>query len=45
LIFARIKELNYTYYINILAIAYAFILPLSRAGISFFSILLFILFT
>jgi O-antigen ligase len=43
LIFARMKTLNYTHYINILAVAYAFILPLSRAGVSFFSALLFIL--
>ncbi len=37
------KNINYTKYINYVAIAYAFILPLSRAGIVFFSILLIIL--
>lgn len=42
MIFARKKELNYTYYINILAVVYAFTLPLSRAGISLCSALLFI---
>lgn len=31
---AKIKELDYTKYINILAVAYALVLPLSRAGIS-----------
>jgi O-antigen ligase len=43
LIFTKVKELNYTQYINILAIAYAFIIPLSRAGISILTALLFLL--
>jgi len=40
LIFTKVKELNYTQYINILAIVYAFIIPLSRAGISILTVLL-----
>ncbi len=40
LIFDKMKQLDYTKYINILSIVYAFILPLSRAGISFLTLLL-----
>ena len=40
LIFAKMKTLDYTKYINILSIAYAFTLPLSRAGISLLTLLL-----
>ena len=36
------KRLSATEYINLIAIAYAFVLPLSRAGISFFSAMLFV---
>jgi len=43
LIFTKVKELNYTQYINILAIVYAFVIPLSRAGISILTALLFFL--
>jgi len=43
LIFTKVKELNYTQYINILVIAYAFLIPLSRAGISILTALLFLL--
>ena len=35
----NIKTLNFNMYINYVAVAYAFILPLSRAGISLFSII------
>ena len=41
--FAYLKRLNASHYINLLSIVYAFILPLSRAGISFFTLLLFII--
>ncbi len=36
----NIKQLNYNQYINYLIVAYALILPLSRAGVVFFSALL-----
>ena len=36
----NIKQINYSQYINYLIVAYAFILPLSRAGVVFFSALL-----
>ncbi len=40
MIFAHNKAFNATHVINILAIGYAFVVPLSRAGIAFFTILL-----
>ena len=36
----NIKQINYNQTINYLIVAYAFILPLSRAGVVFFSALL-----
>ena len=39
----KMKHLNYNQYINVLIVTYAFILPLSRAGVVFFSMLLIIL--
>ena len=40
MIFTKVNELDYTRYLNILAVIYAFILPLSRAGISLLTIML-----
>ncbi|PTB86168.1 hypothetical protein C9925_02260, partial [cyanobacterium G8-9] len=40
LIFTKVNEPDYTRYLNILAVIYAFILPLSRAGISLLTVLL-----
>ncbi len=40
---AQLKTLDYTRYINIVAILYAFTLPLSRASISLFTIVLILL--
>lgn len=37
------KTLDFTQYINYVALAYAFVLPLSRAGVSFFTALLVLL--
>lgn len=37
------RKLDFTMYLNYVALAYAFILPLSRAGITFFTILMIIL--
>ena len=42
LILTKINELDYTRYLNILVVIYAFILPLSRAGISLLTVLLII---
>ncbi len=43
MILHKIKNLDYHQYINYVTLIYAFILPLSRAGVSFFSMLLLLL--
>ncbi len=39
MILTKVKNLDHHHYINSIALAYAFVLPLSRAGVSFFSML------